>query len=114
MFQAATTVGEITLTATQKADYQRRKQEGTLTLRGVVDIFEAAPLQAEAQRALHDEKATVISISLAQAERLDVAALQILIALRRDVQAAGRGFTARNTPPLIAKTVAELGLAELI
>ena len=104
----------MTLTATQKADYQRRKQEGTLTLRGVVDIFEAAPLQAQAQRALHDEKATALSVNLAQAERLDVAALQILIALRRDAQAAGRVFTVRNTPPPIAKTVAELGLAEII
>jgi len=99
---------------TNVAPYQRQKQDGAITLRGVVDIFEASSLHAEMQRALSDVEASNISVDLARVERLDVAALQVLIAMRNDLEAAGRTFTLCNTPPAAAKMAVELGLAETI
>ena len=97
---------------TQKTvTYQRRQEEGTLTLRGCVDIFEAGALHAAVQRALRDSKASAICVNLAEVERLDVSAIQLLLALRREVEAAGRIFLLRECASTKTQPFALLGVA---
>jgi anti-anti-sigma regulatory factor len=102
-----------TVAATTNITYQRRKQGGALTLTGVVDIFEAESLHAAAARALKDLKTDALTIDLARLERLDVAALQILLALRSDFCATGRRISFCNTPAAVEATLAGVGILEL-
>ena len=90
--------------------YHRRHGEGALTLRGSVDIFEAAMLHTAVQRASSDHKAAAICVDYTGAERLDISAIQLLLALRRDVKATGRQFLIRGNASITAKTFAPLGL----
>ncbi|MGI4791611.1 MAG: STAS domain-containing protein [Janthinobacterium lividum] len=86
----------------QAVGYRRRGGEGTLTLRGTVDIFEAQSLRAAALRALGDSKAQTLRLDLAHAERLDVSALQVLCALRRDLETQGRTLICLPVPSAVA------------
>ena len=72
------------------AQYKQQDAEGILVLHGVVDIFEAQAVHAAASEALADYKAAVVRLDSANAQRLDLSALQILSALRRDLEAASR------------------------
>ena len=70
--------------------YARRGAMGTLTMRGALDIFEAERLCAVATRALQDIKATTVQLNCSAVDRLDISTLQVLLALKRDLQFAGR------------------------
>jgi anti-anti-sigma regulatory factor len=78
--------------------YRRRGSIGTLTLRGVVDIFEAIALHGSARRILQDSRAASVRLDCSQVERLDLSAIQILLALRRDLTASGRDWKAEDLP----------------
>ncbi len=90
--------------------YRRNGSCGTLKFEGVVDIFEAAALHAAAQRALGDAKATTLRAELARAESLDISAWQIMLALRRDVEASGRTFRVEGMGTPLEEAAARLGL----
>ena len=82
--------------------YERRGGEGHLTFRGDVDIFEARTAHAAAADCLGDTEAAFVTLDLTAARRLDLAAMQILAALRRDLEAAGRPLTPQIPAPLAA------------
>ena len=90
-------------------NYRRRGGEGTLTLCGVVDIFEAEALREAALRALGDGSAAVLQIDLSRAERLDVSALQTLSALRHGVEAAGRTSAISDVPDVLTASWEKIG-----
>lgn len=94
----------------QHLSYRRQGGLGTLQLRGVVDIFEAAEFYELAKRACQDTKAQSIRVNLAQVERLDISALQILIALRRDIEASGRALAIADVPAPLAQVWAKAGI----
>ena len=73
------------------AQYKRQGEAGILALHGAVDIFEAQAVHAAALEALADHTA-VVRLDSADAQRLDLSALQVLAALRRDLEAAGRNL----------------------
>ena len=99
------------MTAAQKPTYRRQKNTGTVTISGVVDIFEAEALKSVSLKALEDENATSVVVNLAKLVRLDVAALQVLLALETDVAASGRTCVFRNPPAVFEQTLANLGLS---
>ena len=80
------------------AAYRRRGAQGTLSLRGIVDIFEAGALHAAARQAASDSRAETIRVNLAEVERLDLSAVQILAALRMKTEQNGRAWIAENIP----------------
>ena len=90
--------------------YQRRGAIGTLRLAGVMDIFEAAALRDAACKALADAKAGATRVDLADVERLDLTAAQILIALGREITAAGRAFGIDRAPERLTPTLAWVGV----
>lgn len=90
--------------------YKRQGDRGTLTLSGVIDIFEAKTLYDTACHALNDTKAKRIQVNLTQSERLDVSALQILLALRRDVTRVGRTFAWSELPANLAAAFEQGGI----
>jgi anti-anti-sigma regulatory factor len=102
------------LTPTQKVSYRRQRANGTLTLTGIVDIFDAEALTEQARRALNDTKAVSVAVDLSRLERIDVTTLQVLLALQGDVLAAGRAFTVNDPPQALTRTLKELGLAARI
>ncbi len=73
------------------AQYERQGEEGILALHGAVDIFEAQAVHAAALETLADHAVTV-RLDSADAQRLDLSALQVLVALRRDLEAASRSL----------------------
>jgi len=75
------------------ANYFLKGSEGILTLRGDMDIFEAQSIYAAALAALGDSEASTISIDLMNVRRIDLSALQILIALRRDFESLEQTVT---------------------
>ena len=92
------------------ATYERREREGTLTLTGAVDIFEAALVHAAARSALDDLQAIAICVNIAGAHRFDLSAIQLLLALRRDVRASGRAFLIRGESSFLTKSTEPLGV----
>ena len=92
--------------------YQRRGDTGTLRLTGVIDIFEVGALHEAALKALADEKAQNLRIQAADAERMDLTAAQMLVALRREVVAKGRTFALDNAPENLKQTLAWVSLAD--
>ena len=97
-------------TEVKTAHYSRRGAAGTLTLSGSVDIFEAQAVYTAAQRALADPKAVSLCADLSEVQRLDLSALQILCALRRDLEAAGRTVQFQM-PDTLAAAVARAGIS---
>ena len=91
--------------------YRRQGETGTLTISGVVDIFEAAALHSEAKRALADDKAVSIRIAADGAERIDMSAMQILLALRNGVEAGGRKFVVENLPASAVRRFEQTGIS---
>lgn len=75
---------------TTEITFARHGAVGTLTLGGVIDIFEAERLHATALRAFKDKKASTLHVDLSRTERLDASALQILCALRQHFETSGR------------------------
>jgi anti-anti-sigma regulatory factor len=89
--------------------YRRQAAQGTLTLRGRVDIFESEALHAQALRALQDTKATTLQVESTHAEIIDFSALQILCALKRDVEAEGRSCIFQAIPEEIRTRAEQYG-----
>lgn len=89
--------------------YRRRGTAGTLTLQGSVDIFEAKIVHDAACRALADTKAQSVCADLSAVERLDLSGLQILSALRRDLELDGRTFVLQ-VPDTLAAALSQTGL----
>jgi len=99
------------MTSAQKTAYRRNGSVGKLQLVGYVDINTAGDLHELACRALADTKAQTVCVELAQADRLDVTALQILCALARDLRADDRSFQVEEMQPAVADEVAALGIS---
>jgi anti-anti-sigma regulatory factor len=85
------------------------ERECSVTLAGVVDIFEAGTLQASAVAAL--ERGGDIVVRLHQLERCDAAAAQVLIALKRAASAEERRLSFEGIPPAVAADWKVTGLA---
>lgn len=88
--------------------------DGAIVLRlvGVINLCVAADLHAAALRAL--DAGGPIIVDWAAADYLDVSALQVLIALRRALEAEGRRAWARGTPDWLPRHLALVGLAEFV
>lgn len=84
-------------------------RECSLTLAGVVDVFEAGTLKASAVAAL--ERGRDIVVRLHQLERCDAAAAQVLIALKRAATAGERSLRFEGAPPAVAADWKVTGLA---
>jgi anti-anti-sigma regulatory factor len=80
-------------TLVKTVSYVRKRDLGTISLTGCVDIFEAQAVLAAARRAFADSKAESVFADLSGVEKLDLTTVQILFALRRDLQIAGRKWT---------------------
>jgi len=91
--------------------YRRQKSTGVLHLSGIVDIFEATTLHEAARTALEDDKANSLRLDLTHVERLDISALQILLALKAGVIAQGRSFGVTRLAPAPETLLARLGIA---
>lgn len=85
------------------------ERECSLTLTGVVDIFEAGILQASAVAVL--ERGRDIVVRLHQLERCDAAAAQVLIALKRTAKAEQRPLRFEGAQPAVAADWKVTGLA---
>ncbi len=90
--------------------YQRRGTRGTIVLGESADIFEAGELLTTARRAVSDPKAAEVYVDLALTERIDLSAIQILLALRADLVAVGRGFAAINASNKLRKRLERAAL----
>ena len=84
------------------AAYGRRGGAGFLRLHGNVDIFEARAVHAAAAACLGDAGADPVTLDLTDARRLDLSAMQVLAALRRDLEAAHRALSLQAPAPLAA------------
>jgi anti-anti-sigma regulatory factor len=79
-------------------ELSRADGEWSLTISGVVDVFEARALHALAVQAA---AAPALAVRLGAAESFDTSATQILIALRRALAADGRAFRLEGTTPAV-------------
>ncbi len=93
------------------AAYRRRGAQGTLSLRGVVDIFEAGVLHAAVQQAASDRRVETIRVNLAEVERLDLSAVQLLAALRAHVEQDSRALVAENVPASVEGMLERINIA---
>jgi anti-anti-sigma regulatory factor len=80
-----------------------------LGLSGVLDIFDAGPLHAAALEAVN--AGVPVVADLRQAESVDTAVTQILLALRQQLAEAGRPLTLEGVPPSVAAVWQDIGLA---
>jgi anti-anti-sigma factor len=101
----------MTMEVTTAITLKRRGSAGTLTLSGVVDIFEAERLHAHAQRAIKDAKVQTLHLDLAQTERLDASAVQVLCALKHSLEASGRTLVLDAASHRMADFLGKLGVA---
>lgn len=92
------------------ADYALKGSEGILTMRGDMDIFEAQPIYSAALSALNDSEATAIKVDLMNVRRVDLSALQILVALRRDLESVEQPVTF-HVPELLAERLMRSGIS---
>jgi anti-anti-sigma regulatory factor len=77
----------------QKAvSYRRSGTIGSLSIRGVADIFEAVDIHLAAVKALDDVRAATVRVDLANLEHMDLSTVQTLRALRRDLESSGRNM----------------------
>lgn len=97
-------------TGNQNIAYRRKGTQGTLRLKGVVDIFEASTLLATAQRALRDSQAKSLTLDMSEVERLDLSAVQILLTLKRDFTAQGHTFDTTGSTESVTRTLSLLGV----
>ncbi len=95
----------------KSVSYRRQRAKGLLKLGAAVDIFEASNLHATARLAFQDEKATTVCIDLSHLEKLDLTAIQILLALRNDLRASGRAFESEGMSPEIKERLDKLGIS---
>lgn len=99
------------MTASERsAHYKRQGSVGVLALHGIVDIFEAGKVHEAALKAFQDAKATTIRMDLAHAERLDISIIQILAALRQEVEASGRQMQTEGTPEPIRQELSRIAV----
>lgn len=89
--------------------YRRRGGEGTLSLHGVVDVSEAVSLRDAASRAVGDAGISTLHLDVSQVERLDVSAVQILLALRNEIEGQERTFRFGVIPTVVADSLAKIG-----
>ena len=79
-------------------------------MNGVIDIFEATRCIPPRSPPSTMPKPARVRVDFAQAERLDLSAVQLLLALRRETDAAGRTFQAENVPENLAQMLTMLGM----
>ena len=87
-------------TSSPVVQYRRRGASGTLSLGGIVDIFEAQSVHAAALAAWKDAKASSLKIDLSQLEQVDIAILQILENLRHCLDRDQRPFQIIAAPSI--------------
>jgi ABC-type transporter Mla MlaB component len=82
-------------------------------LRGSVDITCVGELLAEARQHF-DRGAPVVEANCHELTRLDAAALQVLLALERALQATERRLTLHDVPPAVAELLRRVGASALV
>jgi anti-anti-sigma regulatory factor len=85
--------------------------EWTLTLSGVVDVFDATALHAAVRDAPEAAPARVVA-AMAAAERVDASITQLLLALRRALEAHGKTLTLAGVPAAITERWQAAGLGD--
>jgi anti-anti-sigma regulatory factor len=84
----------------------------SLALEGKCGTESAAALLENARQAL--ARAGDVSVRCATLESIDTRAIQILLALQRELAATGRGFGMVDVPEAIARQLAATGLSALV
>lgn len=92
-------------------NFRRRGCDGTLKLRGIIDIFEASALHTTVLRIMHDNKITNVHLNLAETERLDISAVQILLAFKAASMSTGRGFQTISPSETVSQQLSRIGVA---
>lgn len=77
----------------------RADGDWSLTLSGVIDVFEVPELHAVAVEAAAAARGVVVRLDAV--ESVDTSATQILLALRRALAADGRALRLEGTPPAV-------------
>jgi anti-anti-sigma regulatory factor len=85
-----------------------REGKGALFLEGAVDIFFAADLRQAALTLVENGEDVVVCCE--RLERLDTATLQILLALKKELQQKGRSLQVAELPAEPARAVGLAGL----
>jgi anti-anti-sigma regulatory factor len=85
--------------------------EWTLTLSGVVDVFDAAALHIAAIEAAEAAPAGVV-VRMSSVEAIDGSITQVLLALRRALVAAGKVFRLEGVPAPVAERWRLAGLED--
>ncbi len=85
--------------------------EWTLTLSGVVDVFDAASLHIAAVEAAEAAPAGVV-VRMSAVEAIDGSITQVLLALRRALVAAGKTLRLEAVPASVAERWRAAGLTE--
>lgn len=67
----------------------KAEEEWSLNLSGIVDIFDASALHQDALEVMSGPAGRV-AVQMEQVESVDMSILQVLLALKRDLTAAGR------------------------
>ena len=91
--------------------YEKEQAQGTLTLQGTVDIFEAAMLYETVKHIASDHEAVSVCVDFTNAKRLDISAIQLLLTLRNELEANRRRFIIRGNDSLIEKIFSPLGIS---
>ena len=87
------------------------KATGVLQISGTLDIDGADSLrEALLDCSLHQSAAADLSADLSDVDGCDAAALQVLLAARRDAVAAGKAFRITAASNAVTDTAAALGL----
>lgn len=84
-------------------------ERARLALQGVVDIFEARELHRMALGALQAPGGVVVSLE--EVTRVDTAATQVLLALKRALSSQGKTFALEAVPAGVRESWRFLGLA---
>lgn len=93
------------MAVTLDSDGGRRR----LVLQGVVDIFEARKLHRAALEACQAPEGVVVSLE--EVARVDTAATQVLLALKRALSSQGKAFALEAVPDGVQESWRFLGLA---
>lgn len=90
---------------------EKEGSEWTLTLSGVVDVFDAASLHIAAVEAAEAAPAGVV-VRMSAVEVIDGSITQVLLALRRALVAAGKTLRLDGVPAPVAERWRLAGLGE--
>ena len=90
--------------------YVCRKRQITLTLSGELTVASAGEVRDTLLRAADEPKAEGVCLDMTGVERMDISAVQLLLALRNDCSKKERKFSVTGMPPSTEHFFAQIGI----